>query len=211
MKNDLVYRTEHYITKKDERGNRIGTRLLVVSILALVAAIWTSSCSAAEEASPVEITPREDQGVDVGVKVDSGWFVGAVNPKPDENNFVTTLLAVPRFAEASAKGMWNHKLATLGVIVGGVLVKKGIDGELDDLAFWDNKKEEDVKGFKTRVPPLERPEVIAPGSYQQVYADRGSCQWIGSSSQSPTVTATYGASGSSACHIDTKPADEHAE
>jgi len=210
MKNDLVYRTENYITEKDERGGRSCVRALVVAILALVAAIWVSSCSAAEEL-PVEITPREDQGVDVGVKVDSGWFASAVNPKPAENNFTTTLLAVPRFVEASAKGMWNNKLATLGVIVGGVLVKKGIDGDLDDLAFWEDKEEEDEKGFKTRVPPIERPDVIAPGSYQQIYADRGSCQWLGSSSHTPTVNATYGASGSSTCHIDLKPAEEHAE
>jgi hypothetical protein len=209
MKNDLVYRTENYITEKDVRGSRICGRLLVVAILALVAAIAVSSCSAAEEL-PVQVSPREDQGVDVGVKVDSGWFASAVNPKPEENNFATVLLAVPRFVEASAKGMWRNKLTTLGVVAGGVLVKKGIDGDLDDLAFWEDKEEKDEKGFKTQPEVLKRPKDNTQ-SHQQLLATRNSCQFLGSSSQQPTLDATFGASGSSACHIDLKPVEARPE
>lgn len=42
MKNDLVYRTEKYITKTDEYGNRACARILVLAILGLLAAVGVS-------------------------------------------------------------------------------------------------------------------------------------------------------------------------
>ena len=186
----------------------------------IIAAVLASGCTSSRQNSAViyppaelvQITPAGDgQGINAGISAPPGWFADTVNPVPAEHNGMTVLYAVPRVVGATAAAAWRNKLATLGVVAGALVVKKGMDGALDDLAFWEDKEEEDPKGFKKRSPILERPDEIAPGSHQQLLATRDSCQFIGSSSQQPTLDATFGSSGSSACHIDTKPESEHVE
>ena len=184
----------------------------------IIAAVLASGCTSSRQNSAViyppaelvQITPAGDgQGINAGVTPPPGWFAETVNPIPQEHNGMTALYAVPRVVGATAAAAWRNKLATLGVVAGALVVKKGMDGDLDDLAFWEDEEEEDVKGFKTRPEVLERPE--KEGSHQQLLATRDSCQFLGSAAHQPTLDATFGSSGSSACHIDLKPAEDGAK
>jgi len=167
------------------------------------------------DAPAVTLAPSDDgQGAMLGVDVGATWFETAVRPDPAEHWATSTALAIPRVVGGAVGAAGRNPVKAALVAAGGYVAVRAAQGKLDDdfdaLQFWESDEpEKDPKGFKKRSPILTRPEGVT--SHQQLLATRDSCQFLGSSSHQPTLDATFGSSGSSACHIDLKPAEEHAE
>jgi len=185
--------------------------LIAVGLIAIALPI------ASADESGISIKPHGSKGVEAGVDLANpevqGWFASTVNPKPEENNFMTVLYTAPRLMGGTLKAAADNPMKSAISMAGAYVAVRAAQGKLDD----DWKKitggddtDDDPKGFKSKSDQLQLPEDAR--SFKGALATRQSCQFVGQSTDKVKLKASFGDSGSSSCEIDTnEPEEESAE